>query len=142
MKTLCILVAFCVCSVVSAQNNAAVSNDLPAGIRAFLSTHFPNVGIGHYERDQEWNGTEYEVHLDGFEVDFGTNGQWTDIEAKGGNVIPNSLISGEIGSYIQSNYSGQKVVGLERKSNRTEVKLDNGLELVFNQRGKFLRIDR
>lgn len=136
------MAAFCVSSALSAQNQAAVTNDLPAGIRAFLSTHFANVGVGHYEKEQEWNGVEYEVHLDGFEVDFGTNGQWTDIEAKGTTAIPASLIAPEIASYLQSNYSGQKVMGLERKSGRTEVKLDNGLELIFNQRGKFVRIDR
>lgn len=142
MKKMFFVAALCVSSALSAQNNAAVTNDLPAGIRAFLTTHFANVGIGHYEKDQEWNGTEYEVHLDGFEVDFGTNGQWTDIEAKGMAPIPESLIIPEIASYLKSNYAGQKVRGLERKSGRTEVKLDNGLELIFNQRGKFVRIDR
>lgn len=86
--------------------------------------------------------SEYEVVLtDGTEITFDRNGEWRDIEVAKGKKVPDFFVPKTILNYIKENNKNKKVVGIEKKRNKYEIELENGIELEFDRSGRFLRYD-
>lgn len=118
-------------------------SDLPATAQAFISKTFPNDPIVLAERDKDLLRTEYSVQLQsGTEIDFDSKGEWEDVSCKYvGNGVPASVIPQAVASYVATNYPGQKVFEISRDRRKIEVELSSGLDLEFDNTGKFLRVD-
>ena len=58
-----------------------------------------------------------------------------------GNEIPTKIIPTEIAQYLQKRYNNMPIKEIKKKRTGYEVELSNGLDLEFNSKGKFLRID-
>lgn len=50
-------------------------------------------------------------------------------------------VTQSISSYVSSNYTGQTIVDIDVESTHIEVELSNGLDLIFDTNGNFLRLD-
>lgn len=85
---------------------------------------------------------EYEVILtDGTEVSFDRKGNWTSVEVGAGGSVPSGFIPAGVATYVKQNHKGQRIVGIDRERNGYEVELSNGIEMKFDNEGKFLRYD-
>ena len=85
--------------------------------------------------------TDYKVLLTGgTEIEFDGKGNWEEIDGNK-KAIPNTVLPQKITSYVASNYKGQGVEKIEKESWGYQIELLSGLEIEFDNNGKFLRID-
>lgn len=117
-------------------------NQLPSTALKSLQKHFPNQKISYIKIDKEWfSETTYEVVLtDGTEVEFDSKGQWKEVDGKR-KAVPEAYIPTSIRAYLKKEFPGRVVTKIDRDRRDYEVELDNGLDLVFDLKGNFLRLD-
>lgn len=134
MKTL-ILIMMCVAVY-------AGELQLPPPVKAFVAQHFPKQKITRAVLDNELLGkTKYELRLDNaVEIDITPKGEWLDIDGNK-NKIPDSVVPPPILKYAQDNGAGAYIKQIERKTYGYEIELSNGLEMKFDQKGNFLKLD-
>ena len=110
--------------------------ELPQTAQNFLSTYFGKDKIVSAEKDTDGGRVTYDVHLNsGFEIEFDQNGEWTDVDAPYGKVIPSGIVPEVIANYIEVQCPGVGINEISRDSLGYEVKLVNGTELRFKPDG-------
>ena len=126
----------------NAQKTVIKKEALPANAQTFLKTHFGSKKPSYILEDKEILSTEYKVQFDNkIEIEFDKKGNWKEVDAKIGKV-PKSIIPKKIASYIKANFPKEDVTKIEIETSGYETKLTNGLELKFNMKGDFIKIDK
>lgn len=127
----------------AAADEAIQPSQLPKAARMFIAKFFPTDKVVKAEKDRDIFSVYYEVDLSsGAEIDFDAKGNWQEISCKKAQTaVPTPILPQSITTYVNSNYPGQYVAKIERKYNKYEVDLSNGVELIFDKDGNFLRID-
>lgn len=116
-------------------------HELPEAARMLVKKYFNEVEPVSVMMEKGVVRT-YEVKLvDGTKLDFNARGEWTDLERPNG-AIPDGLIPGPILRYVEANYPGRRIRGIERDGRNHDITLDNGLELKFNRRFRVVETDR
>ncbi len=111
---------------------------LPERSQQFISTHFSGLRIQSVTRDDD---REYDVLLENnYRLEFNANGDIREVEGR--DPLPNSIIPDAILDYVNQNFAGEAIVKWELDNREQEITLTNGTELVFDQNGNFVRIDR
>lgn len=125
----------------SAQKRNITLKELPATAQTFLAKHFPNQATSYIIEDKGYINTDYKVLLTGgTEIEFDGKGNLD--EADGNKkALPVSILPKAIATYIAANYKGQEIEKFEKEKSGYKVEFLNDLELVFDNSGKFLRID-
>lgn len=114
--------------------------DLPQEISKYIEQHFPELKIIQIKRDKNITGFEHEVKLEkGIELDFNEKNKIVEIEST--FQLPSSVIPNPILEYVKTNYPEKVITDWKFDDNKQEVKLNNEIELEFNSKGKFLRVD-
>lgn len=117
-------------------------SQLPGYVTTFVKKYFPNQTIQAAEKDAEFGGTEYEVYLnDGTKVKFDKRSNWKEVDCRAG-AVPAAIVPKAIAAYVKANYPGQEITQIEFDDKKYEVELTNRLELKFDKKGRFLKIDR
>lgn len=113
-------------------------NDLPEAAQKFLTEYFPKAKIGMVKIDTHLlKKTDYDVKLvNGTKIEFNNAGKWTSVDCKN-TAVPESIIPKAIRTYVAKNFSDVKIVKIEKKSTRYEVKLSDDVELTFSLLGQF-----
>ncbi len=143
-KLLFVIVAMCMC-VGLAQARDNYSRDasvLPAAAQSTIKTHCKGK-VNLVKIDKTLGRVdEYEVILtDGTEIDFDRNGNWTSVEVGANASVPSGFVPEGVANYVKQNHKGQRIVGIDRERRGYEVELSNGIEMKFDNDGKFLRYD-
>ncbi|MCM1076880.1 MAG: PepSY-like domain-containing protein [Bacteroides sp.] len=126
------------------KNEPIAISDLPAAAKTFINQFYPDVKVSRVTKESSYHNSssEYEVvFANGQEVEFDTAGNWTDIDAPKGQVIPTGIMPA-IESYVSANYNGSGINEISRELRNYEVELTNGVELLFDLDGNFLGVDR
>ncbi len=136
-----LLAAFLMLSfAMNAQDQVITSDEVPTAIKTYLSNHFPDQKIMRAEIDMEGFSKRYEIRLqDGYKLEFDHKYRVLELDSRKG--LPESVIPKRIRDYVKSNYPQQRVTDWEMDDGKQNVELDNGLELEFDRKGNFLRID-
>lgn len=116
---------------------------LPENARTFLTTHFPGVESRMIKQNAiaDDDGSIYDVYLNnGFEIDFDSNGNWTDVDGNT-QAVPTAIVPEAITTHVTANYAGQTINTIEIERTGYDIELSNGLDLVFDSQGQFIRID-
>lgn len=123
-------------------NDKVISkNQLPAQAQSFLNENFADVKISYAKQETDFIERSYEVVLaDGTKLEFTKKGNWKEVDCRYSEV-PSAIVPAPIKNYINENYSGSRVLKIERDSRGYEVKLSNKLELKFNNDFKIVDID-
>lgn len=124
-------------------NNTVNQQELPAKVKSFLDTHYPNIRVAKYEMKIKTTGNEYEVKLDnGVEAEFDKNENWT--ELKDYNGVPTDLVPAKITAYVNQNYKNIKIKSIEKDASKNKIDIDllNDTDLDFDLQGNFLKIDK
>ncbi|GHT79854.1 hypothetical protein FACS189467_0340 [Bacteroidia bacterium] len=119
------------------------TNELSVEIKGYVSTHFPEQKIIQAIQERDNLRTSFEVLLDNhIEVTFNKNGQVREVESKvRGQALPNSVIPAPILTYVQDKFPVAVITTWELDGRRQKVELSTDLDLEFDLRGNFLRID-
>lgn len=137
------MMAIIACLPMAARDRVSRNvKDLPAAAQTMLSKYFGGEKVNHIKIDKPTFGsTEYDVVLnDGTEVEFDSKGNWKEIDC-GMKAVPDALVLKPIREYVKSTFKGQKIVNIEKKSNKYDIELQDGTDLEFDRSGRFLRID-
>jgi hypothetical protein len=129
--------------VINSDKTAIEAASLPASVKAFTETYFPNAVYKSALKlnTPSLNGSVYDISLsNGYEIDFDANGNWTEIDG-GNQAIPTALIPEKINAYIAANYPTLFIVQIENEKTKYDIELSNGIDLVFTAQGDFVRID-
>ncbi len=119
---------------------------LPSGASQFITAHFPDEKVLQVKKEKDFlEKTVFDVILsNSFNLEFKENGEAQKVDGNG-NAIPVAVIQPKaILTYVEAQFSGKNVVAWEKDSDskkEIEVGLDNGLELVFDKDGKYLRLE-
>jgi len=140
-QTLFLFLVLGFCFSANAQKEYLNTEDTPKQIETYAAEHFPNHKIIYTKKKTKPHKTKYKTRLDNHvKLEFDENFKIKEIDAKEG--LPTSVLPKNIVSYAKENYPNHKIIEWERKKDgRQEIELDNGLELIFNAEGKFLKID-
>lgn len=126
----------------NAQKTVIKKEALPSNAQTFLKTHFGSKKPSYILEDKEILSTEYKVKFNNeIEIEFDKKGNWKEVDGKN-STIPKSIVPKKIASYIKSNFPKEKVTKIEIGSSGYETKLTNGLELKFNLKEDFVKIDK
>lgn len=111
---------------------------LPEEARQMLDEYFPKAKIGMIKVDRHLlKKTDYDVRLvNGTTIEFKNSGKWKSVDCKN-REVPAALIPKTIRNHVSKNFSGVKIVKIEKKSSGYEVGLSDGVELTFNLLGQF-----
>lgn len=123
-----------------AQEAPILQNELPSEARLFIKDYFKSP----FSRGMKEVGDRkisYDVTLeDNTEIEFDDAGRWTEVDGKG-KAIPTTFIQRTIVGYVKSNYSNQYIIKIERTDLNYEVELKNGIDLIFDPMGTFVKVD-
>lgn len=114
---------------------------LPEKAQKFLTTYWNDVKVVKAEMDKDGLEVTYDVYLENnTKIEFDKRGEWKEIKSPM-TEIPKGVIMQNILDYVANNYSGSRIEKIKREHHHYEVELTNDIELKFNKRGKFKRID-
>lgn len=139
MKKLFLFLTVCVfacmawsCSDNDDDKDTPISvSDLPTPAKNFISQFYPSDNVVKVTKEVDKANSTYEVTFkSGQEVEFDAAGQWTDVDAPAGQVVPTGIVP-EIDEYIGLNLGGTGINEISRDSRGYEVELVNGKELLF-----------
>ena len=142
-KMVTVVTALFALQAAMAQDDVQITFDkLPAKAQSFVKTHFPKEEVASVWKDTEMLRVEdYTVALsNGTEVEFLPNGEWKEIKSRGSE-IPASIIPSGIRDYVKKNYASSTIKNIKKKRYGYEVELTGDIDLEFNSKGKFLRVD-
>lgn len=119
-------------------------NQLPLPARNFINRHFTKPELSHIKIDQERMGsTKYEVVLmDGTEIEFDSKGNWEEVSAKKGQVVPVTIVPGFAVDYLKAHkFTNEGVRKVERNRKGYEIELSTGVSFKFDNKGRFIKAD-
>lgn len=135
-------------TTISTQDlRAQIYKGLPPNAKTYITKHFYGYNICHYEKDQEILDIEHKIYINNnsgstFKLKFDKAGQIKVITSKDDELsFPTSVLPIKILQYLKRNYHNSNIIEWEKKKNSQHIELDNGIELIFNSNGDFLRID-
>lgn len=116
--------------------------ELPQAAQTFVNTHFADKQVSIVYHDTELTDKDYEVFFtDGANIDFSKKGEWTEVEDRDADGVPTAIMLQGIVDYVATNFASQYVVQLGKERSNYEVELNNGVEMVFDKDGQFVRYD-
>ena len=127
--------------LVSCEHNYSVKGykNLPPEAKSTIENHFPGIDVIRVETDRDDGKITYDVTLsNGIEIEFDSDGRWTDIDGNRATSLPDGLIPTQILEYVNQNFAGAKITGIDRRYRGYEVELDNGVELKFDENFNFV----
>lgn len=137
----CLLAGLAFSFSATAQKTTITKSALPLNAQSFLNAHFAGQEPTYIVSDNETFSTEYKVQFaNNIEVEFDGKGNWEEVDGNH-QAIPVAVIPKAIASYIKTNFANTTVTKIDKGTWGYEVDLSNNLELEFNSKGKFLRID-
>ncbi|MDN3674658.1 PepSY-like domain-containing protein [Flavobacterium branchiarum] len=126
---------------VNAQKTVITKTALPTNAQSFLRTHFSGQEPTYIIEDKEIFSKDYKVQFpDNVEVEFDAKGNWEEIDGNN-KAIPINIIPKKIVSYVNTYFTNTVITKIDKGAWGYEINLSNDLELEFNSKGNFIRID-
>lgn len=124
------------------KDKAITLEELPGKAQLFIQTYFNQHKVLYVIKEaEEYFTHSFEVLLeDKVKIEFRKNGDWKEVDGKK-KPIPTDFIPKKIMNYLNRSFPNNEVVKIEKGKRKYEVKITNGLELEFDLKENFLRID-
>jgi hypothetical protein len=141
-KSMLTAIFFMVVVMVQAQEKIIQFAQLPLSAQSFIKTYYPKSTVSHITMENEFLAEkEYKVVLtDGVKMEFDGKGNWTEVDAKL-DAVPTNIIPASIHAHIKKSFPNNNIVQISKSARKYEVELTNGLDLEYNKKGEFVRID-
>ena len=129
---------------VNAEDKVVAFTSLPQAAQQFANANFKGKQVASAQMDTSLFGAITDgykiVYTDGTEIEFDSDGNWTEIKAKT-SAVPADLVPERISKYVKENYKASTIVCIEKKSKGFKVKLASGQELKFDPNYIFIGLD-
>lgn len=142
VKGILVLAVSLTTMTVFAQDKVITIDGLPNVAQDFIKKYYNVKDVALVEvEDELFSSKEYQVKLsDGTDLEFDSKGKWKEVDAELQGV-PQEIVPGNIREYVNKSFPNNKIVQISRSSLKYEVELTNGIDLDFDQKGNFIRID-
>lgn len=115
--------------------------ELPVKAKEFITSYFSDYNILFVRMEIEVTKTEYTVRFEnGMEIEFNSNGDWDEVESHA-ECLPMGFLQENILNYLNQQHPNCCLHEVARGRHKFEIELANGLEIIFNKNGEFLRYD-
>jgi uncharacterized protein YuzE len=109
--------------------------------QTFIRKYFNPSDVSYIEREREGMHLEYNVFLkDATEIDFDHQGNLQSIDCRR-NAVPEGIVPELITSFVSLHHPDQIIVEYAISYRFLTVEISNGLDLVFDLEGHFVRVD-
>ncbi len=124
------------------QEKVIQLNNLPNTAQQFVKTYYGNESVSLVKSEKEtFSPIEYKVvFANGTEIEFDKNGEWKEVDAKGKSV-PQAIVPTSIKNYVNKSFPNNEIKQISKSSREIEVELTSGIDLKFNKKGEFIKID-
>ncbi len=125
-----------------AQDTVIPTAQLPKTSQTFITKNFNKAKVSQAQKESIAGiAREYKVYLDnGTSIEFGRDGSWEEIENEQSGV-PFSVAPASIQNHIKQKFPNTFITKIEKKRYGYSVDISNGLELEFDSKGNFTKID-
>lgn len=126
----------------TAQERIIEFNQLPKNAQSFVRAYYAEGNVSHVVEESElMSSKEYTLLLvDGTKIEFDRKGNWKEVDSKL-NPVPAKIVPASIHAYIRKSFPNNNIVQISKSSRKYEAELTNGVDLEFNNKGQFVRID-
>ncbi len=132
------LIALIAVVAANARDRRVSYTDLPTAAQTFIEKNFGKNSVNHVKMD----GRDFDVILNnGTELEFDRQGKVLEIDC-GKKGVPSKVVPTPIQNYTKKYLPKQKITKIEWKRNgNIEVEMTDGIDIVFDSAGNFLRYD-
>ena len=123
------------------REHSITYSELPAQAQSFVQQHFNVADIAHIERERDGIHNEFTVYLkNSTKIEFDHRGNLESVDCEI-YPVPEGIIPEVIANYLKQHYPNHFAVKYSIGKYALEIELGNGMELLFDLEGKFLRMD-
>ena len=142
MKKYFSVVLIALCSLTACANEQVIPFDqVPEPAKAIVAAHFDASQIAYVTLDKGLLDAEYDVKFnDGRSLEFNKAGELLKVDCKQ-TEVPAALIPETVRAYIKANFPNAFITEWSKDDRRWKAELNSGLELEFNSKYEFIRID-
>lgn len=143
MKHVMIILASLTLCLSSCSGNAQVVpfSQLPTAAQTFVQTYFAEADIAVVLVDKDGLYDEYTVTMNNrIQMEFDHNGSLEEIKT-GQLPVPQGIVPAAIDQYVATHFPNAFIVEYSVNRRTQKVELNNRLDLEFDLKGNFIRID-
>lgn len=142
MKKYFSVVLIALCSLTACAKEQVITFDqVPEPAKAIVSAHFDASQIAYVTLDKGLLDADYEVKFnDGRSLEFNKAGELTKVDCQQ-TEVPSALIPELVRQYVKANFPNAFITEWGKDDRRWKAELNSGLDLEFNSKYEFVRID-
>ena len=135
-----VLIALC-CLTACANEQVIPFDQVPEPAKAIVAAHFDASQIAYVTLDKGLLDAEYDVKFnDGRSLEFNKAGELLKVDCKQ-TEVPAALIPEVVRAYVKANFPNAFITEWSKDDRRWKAELNSGLDLEFNSKYEFVRID-
>ena len=142
MKKYFSVVLMALCSLTACAKEQVIAYDqVPEPAKAIVAAHFDASQIAYVTLDKGLLDAEYDVKFnDGRSLEFNKAGELLKVDCKQ-TEVPAALIPEAVRAYAKANFPNAFITEWSKDDRRWKAELNSGLDLEFNSKYEFIRID-
>ena len=142
MKKYFSVVLMALCSLTACAKEQVITFDqVPEPAKVIVAAHFDTSQIAYVILDKGLLDVEYDVKFnDGRSLEFNKAGELTKVDCKQ-TEVPSALIPELVRQYVKANFPNAFITEWSKDDRGYKAELNNGLDLKFNRKLEFIRID-
>lgn len=142
MKKFFSVVLIVLCSLTACANEQVIPFDqVPEPAKAIVAAHFDASQIAYVTLEKDLLDAEYDIKFnDGRSLEFNKAGELLKVDCKQ-TEVPAALIPEAVRAYVKANFPNAFITEWSKDDRRWKAELNAGLELEFNSKYEFIRID-
>ena len=143
MKKYFSVVLIALCSLTACAKEQVIAFDqVPEPAKAIVAAHFDASQIAYVTLDKGLLDAEYDIKFnDGRSLEFNKAGELLKVDCKRTEVPPPALIPEVVRAYVKANFPNAFITEWSKDDRRWKAELNSGLDLEFNSKYEFVRID-
>ena len=142
MKKFFSVVLIALCSLTACANEQVIPFDqVPEPAKAIVAAHFDASQIAYVTLEKDLLDAEYDIKFnDGRSLEFNKAGELLKVDCKQ-TEVPAALIPEAVRVYVKANFPNAFITEWSKDDRRWKAEINSGLELEFNSKYEFIRID-
>ena len=141
-KNLFVALLALTCSLTDCNKERVITFDqVPEPAKAIVAAHFDAAQIAYITLEKGLFDAEYDIRFnDGRTIEFNKAGELQKVDCKQ-TEVPSALVPEPVQAYIKANFPNAIITEWGKDDRGYKAELNNGLDLKFNRKLEFIRID-
>ena len=141
-KNLFVALVALACSFTACAEEQLITFDqVPEPAKAVVAANFDATQVAYVMLDKGLFDDEYEVHFnDGRTIEFNKAGELQKVDCKR-TEVPSALVPEPVQAYVKAQFPNAFITEWGKDDRGWKAELNNGLDLKFNSKLEFTRID-